>query len=309
MTRHSIITIDTQQVRPRMAASHLLIIGNEAAFIDAGTNHSATLLLEELRRCDITREAVKYVVLTHVHLDHAGGAGRLLQLLPDALACVHPRGAPHLLDPQRLEAATRQVYGDAVYDAQYGALIPVPKTRLRTLADGETLDLGGVALTAIHTPGHAMHHLCLVDPVGNCVFTGDTFGIRYPELIGPTGDFIFPTTTPTQFDPLQLHASVERVRAVGVNAAYLTHFGRVEQLGARAAELHQDIDIFVDIARRHGPGPDAEPRIAAALFEHLSARLERHGFVGGLDERHRLLDMDITLNAAGLVAWLARSTA
>jgi len=301
-----IYAIDTLCVRPRMDASHLIVDQGRAAFVDTGSSHSAPRLMRALSALQLDAAAVDYILLTHVHLDHAGGAGRLAALLPQAQVLVHPRGAPHLCDPARLIAATRAVYGARRYAKMYGAVLPVPARRIRAVEDGERVQVGRRTLQFMHTPGHALHHLCIALPETREIFSGDTFGISYRELDSAAGRFIFATTTPTQFDPRQLDASIDRLLRLRPEAIYLTHYSRVGDVARLGADLRADIAALAAIAKSAAGAPARKSALAARLFEHWSRRLDVHGYAGDAGRRHALLDMDIDLNAAGLDAWLAR---
>jgi glyoxylase-like metal-dependent hydrolase (beta-lactamase superfamily II) len=304
-----VIAIDTEFVRPRMDASYLMIDDGHAAFVDTGTYFSVPNLLAALDAQDLDVDAVDYILLTHIHLDHAGGAGRLAAALPRAKVLVHPNGAAHIIDPSVLVAATKAVYGEARFAEDYGQISSIPAQRVETADDGRRIRLGRRTLEIFHTPGHALHHLCIVDRDTAEVFTGDTFGLSYRELDTAAGEFIFPTTSPSQFDPQQLHASVDRILGYKPKEAYLTHYSRVRNIDKLGADLHADIDAFVRIARSVAEAPDRSLRMQPMLFEHLSARLATHGFTGDAARRHAILDPDIALNAAGLHLWLARRSA
>ncbi len=301
---NGIHAIDTHYVRERLDASHLIVRRGRAAFVDCGANSSVPHLLEALDTLGVAREAVDYLLLTHIHLDHAGGAGTLMRELPNATVVVHPRGAKHLSEPAKLEAGTRATYGDAVYDTLYGELVPIPGERIHAAEDGEVVTLGGSRLHCLHTPGHALHHIAYHDEDANVVFTGDIFGISYRVFDNPEGKpFIFPTTTPTQFDPQQMHESIDRIAALEPEAAYLTHYSRVENVPRLAGQLHRDVDRFVEIAERHFDEPDPETRIRHALHDYLARRLDEHGTRMDAKRRETWLAMDVNLDAAGLVAW------
>jgi glyoxylase-like metal-dependent hydrolase (beta-lactamase superfamily II) len=301
-----VLAIDTEYVRPRMDASHLIIDDGHAAFVDTGTYYSVPNLLATLAAHDLEPADVDYVLLTHIHLDHAGGAGRLAAALPRARVVVHPRGVAHLVDPSILIAATQAVYGADRFAAEYGEIVGIPAERINAVEDGERITLGARTLEFMYSPGHALHHLCIVDRDAREVFAGDTFGVSYRELDTAAGEFILTSTTPTQFDPLQLHASIERILAVRPKGIYLTHYSRVAHIDKLGADLHADIDEHVRIARGIAAGPTRIADIQARLFDYMSARLDAHGFAGDDDERHAVLDGDLALNAAGLVAWLSR---
>ncbi|MDN5863837.1 MAG: MBL fold metallo-hydrolase [Gammaproteobacteria bacterium] len=302
-----IYAIDTDYVRPRLDASHLVVRNGHAAFVDCGTNHSVPYLLAALKALEVAPEAVDYLFLTHIHLDHAGGAGRLMEALPHATCVVHPKGAPHLSDTGQLEAGTRATYGNQVYDTLYGELVPIPAERIRSVEDGETIRLDDSPFRFLHTPGHALHHVAIHDETAKSVFAGDIFGIAYRVFDNPAGEpFIFPATTPTQFDPDQMHASIDRITALSPRAVFLTHYSRVTDIERLAADLHACVDRYVEIAREHENDEDARNRIRHALHDYLAGRLEEHGTQIEAETRETWLEMDMNLNAAGLLAWRER---
>ena len=179
---HGIHAIDTGFHRPRFDAAYLMVEAGRAAFIDTGTNHAVPRLLAALAATGLAPEAVDWLIVTHVHLDHAGGAGLLLRSLPNARFVVHPRGARHMIDPSALYEGARAVYGDEEMARSYGKLFAVPAERVVSPVDGETLALAGRPLHFIDTPGHARHHHCIWDERSRGMFTGDTFGLSYREF-------------------------------------------------------------------------------------------------------------------------------
>ncbi|MDX1509360.1 MAG: MBL fold metallo-hydrolase, partial [Woeseiaceae bacterium] len=168
-----ITAIDTEYVRPLQDASHLIVENGRAAFVDTGANNAVPLLLDGLRQQGLGPDAVDYLFLTHVHLDHAGGAGLLMRELPNAVCIVHPRGARHMIDPSRLIAGTEAVYGVERTRQMYGDILPIAAERIVEPADGEWFELEGRRMQAIYTEGHAKHHYVLHDPASRGVFTGD----------------------------------------------------------------------------------------------------------------------------------------
>ena len=307
MPEHGIHTIDTGYVRPGFDAAYLVVEAGRGAFIDCGTNHSVPVLLAALAQAGLAPADVDWLVLTHVHLDHAGGAGALMRHLPNARLVAHPRAAPHMVDPARLAAGATAVYGEAEFARHYGELVPVPSGRVVVAADGHEVDLAGRALRCIDTPGHARHHQCVWDARSRSWFTGDTFGLSYRELDGAHGAFILPTSSPVQFEPEAMQASIERMMAQSPQAMYLTHYGRVGDVARLAAEMHEQIDAMVSLAQACDGQPDRHRALVAALSEYYLERARAHGVA--LDDAAvlQLLAMDIELNAQGLETWLERS--
>ncbi len=239
---------------------------SEAAFIEVGTNSSTPRLMKILEQRGWKPQDVTYVIVTHVHLDHAGGAGSLMQLLPNATLLVHPYGARHMIDPAKLEAGSRVVYGDEMFDRIYGKLIPVEEQRVRIMHDGDDVTmLGNRQLRFMDTPGHARHHFCVHDSLTNGWFTGDTFGLSYREFDTENGAFLLPTTTPIQFDPEPLKASVRKLVEVGPEYMYLTHYGRVSEVAGLAKVMTDGVDKLVEIAERY---KDADARTAEDRNRH-----------------------------------------
>ena len=303
---HGIHTIDTGFGRPSFDAAYLVVERGRGAFIDSGTSHSVRQLLAAIDSAGLKPADIDWVILTHVHLDHAGGAGALMRHLPHAKLAVHPRGARHMIDPSVLIAGATAVYGEAAIRRDYGDIVPAPQDRVIEATDGFVIDLAGRALLCLDAPGHAKHHIAIYDERANAFFTGDVFGISYRELDTANGPFIIPTTSPVQFDPDEAHASIDRMLRYTPEAMYLTHYGRVEHVPRLAVDLHEQIDAMVAIARRHAGDADREARIAADFRELYLRRAVEHGVALSTDAIDKLLKIDIRLNAQGVAVWLGR---
>lgn len=307
---HGIFAVDTHYVRPRLDASHLVVRDGHAAFVDTGTTHSVPALLAALAAQDLDPGDVDYVFLTHVHLDHAGGAGELMRRLPNAQALVHPRGAAHLVSPEKLIAGTKAVYGAAEFERLYGEIPPIPAGRVVEVQDETRVQLGGSELLLVHTPGHALHHYCIVDAASKSVFTGDTFGISYRVFDSAKGAFIFPATTPVHFDPDQAHKSLHRIMSHSPEAVYLTHYSRVTDTSRLAKDMHACLEEYVRIAREcAAAGADRVAKMKDKMHAYLVRRVREHGCTADQATVDTWLEMDVDLNAKGLAVWLDRTKA
>ncbi len=305
---HGITMIDAQLYRQGQVSTYLVVEDERAAFVETGTAHSVPGLLQVLDLKGIPRENVDFVIPTHVHLDHAGGAGELLRHLPAARLVIHPRGARHMVDPARLNAGAAAVYGEAEMERLFGTVVPVVEDRVIQADDGFILDFNGRQLRFLDTPGHARHHFCVVDETGDGIFTGDTFGLSYREFDTDRGPFVLPTTTPVQFDPDALHTSVDRLVAEGLQYMYLTHYSRVDDLSRLQTDMHDLIDAFVALARNHAQdGPVRHEILYAEMMALLLGRLRDHGCPLPEDEMRRLLHPDVELNVQGLEVWLDKA--
>jgi glyoxylase-like metal-dependent hydrolase (beta-lactamase superfamily II) len=299
-----ITAVDTEYVRPQMDASHVVVAGDRAAIVDTGPNTAVPLILAALAELQVEPGAVQWLFLTHVHLDHAGGAGALMRALPNATCVVHPRGAPHMIDPGKLIKGTRAVYGDELYSKLYGEILPIDPQRVLIAQDGQRFDLPGREFEAVHTPGHALHHQAIVDRGTDCIFTGDTFGVSYREFDTARGPWIMPTTTPTQFDPAQLKASIIRLMQFRPRRLYLTHYSEVGDCPRLANDMYDAVDAFARIGRAAGPHDVARIRFELRALAHESLR--EHGCSMSPAAIDAILGKDFDLNANGIVAWLQR---
>lgn len=304
---YGISAIDADYVRPLFDAIHLIVQDGRVALVDTGVNHSVPLLLDALDQKNIDRPAVDYVFLTHVHLDHAGGAGALLQHLPNAKAVIHPRGAAHMIDPAKLIAGAEAVYGKDRCREMYGEPVPIDESRLVVVADEQVVDFQGRPLQCIFTEGHARHHYCLADPAAKGVFTGDSFGVSYREFDTANGEFIFPTTTPIHFDPPEAHKAIDRIMALQPEALYLTHYSRVTEVSRLAGDMHQRIDDFVAIADKHANDNNRTAGMQKTMFSYFVEQLHAHGLQADEERLHAILDMDIELNTMGVEYWMDKT--
>ncbi len=299
--------IDTGYLRPGLAAVYVIRHAGRAALIETGTARTLPRILRALDSIGLAPDDVDYVIPTHVHLDHAGGAGQLLARCPNARLIVHPAGARHLIDPSRLVQGAVAVYGEQRFRELYGDIPPVDPARVIEAPDGFTLDFAGRTLRFIDTPGHARHHFCVQDPGSDGIFAGDAFGLSYPPLATPAGPFALPTTTPVQFEPDAMRDSIDRLTSLRAATIYLTHFGPVEPTPAHVRQLKDDIDAFTRIAREEAaPEAGRVARLERRLMTHLLDRLAAMGNTRSRAECAALLALDVGLNAQGLDVWLSR---
>ena len=296
--------VDSGFGRPRLNAVHLIVEAGRAAIIDSANYEAVPRVLAALAHLGIGVEDVDYMIVTHVHLDHAGGASRLLTHLPHASLVVHPRGARHMTDPTRLIAGTREVYGAAAAARMYGDILPVPPERVIETHHGMALPLGQRRLSFLDTPGHARHHHCIVDSRSGHIFAGDTFGLSYRELDRGGRCFVFPSTTPVQFDPPALHRSIDLLAGHDPGAIYVTHYSQVVDIPRLADDLHRQVEALANAALQARGAADRPSRLVAAVAELVRQEAQSQGWAVQGEALMQFLRMDIELNAQGLGAWL-----
>lgn len=302
---HGISAIDAEYYRPGLAAIHLIVEGSTVALVDTGTYFSVPGVIEILHQRNISLESISYLFLTHIHLDHAGGAGEFMCCFPNAKLVVHPRAVRHMVDPSRLIKSAMAVYGEENFRRMYGEIRPVDASRIIEATDKFSLKMNGRTLLFLDTPGHARHHYCIFDETSRSFFTGDTFGVSYREFDVNGIEFVFPTTTPVQFDPLAAHHSLDRIMSYDPQYAFLTHYSRIGNLAHHAKVMHELIDAYVTIARNISiQRSDGDISLVKRLGELLTQRIKAHGCTLSQDKIHDLLSMDVNLNAEGLKCWL-----
>jgi len=294
----SVVTIDCNYVYPEIACAYLICEGDRVAVVENNTANAVPIILAALAKHGYAPEQVEYAIITHVHLDHAGGSGILMQKCPNARLLAHPKAARHIVDPSRLISSAKTVYGEDMFRKLYGEIIPVPEKRVRVMEDGEVVSFGSRKLKFIYTRGHANHHFCIHDSGSNGIFTGDSFGIAYPfmQMHGP---FLFPSTTPTEFDPAEARLSIQRIRETNADRVYPTHFGEFTHLSEGVSQLLDGLSVFESILEtcraRDESGADL-----ARFAEPLVARYFADRAPWLAQEDWKMLQMDIELNAAGI---------
>jgi len=305
ITDSDIYTIDALYYQPELASIHLVRSGDRLCIIDTGTQYSVPQIQDAIKNLGLSFDHVDYIILTHIHLDHAGGASALMKLCSNAELVVHPKGARHMIDPSKLIAGASAVYGNAEFERLYGNINPIDAARVMEPGDGETLHWANRPLTFIDTPGHANHHHCIIDQQTNSVFTGDTLGVSYRALRSDTHTFIMPTTTPVQFNPEALHRSIDKVMSIAPDTLYLTHYSAIKPNVQMIAGLHEQIDDYVMLTQQAADSDagELEANLASTLRDYLIRRCQNELPELSRDTINKWVGLDADLNAQGLAFW------
>ncbi|TGM83819.1 MBL fold metallo-hydrolase [Leptospira levettii] len=296
------ITIDTEYADLKQVASAYLIEEEgHGIVVETNTTHAIPKILSVMDNQNVSPSNLDYIIVTHVHLDHAGGAWALLESCPNAVLLAHPKTAKHLIDPSLLIKSATAVYGKENFQKLYGEIKPIPKERVRVMEDGEFLDWKGHSFEFIYTKGHANHHFCIYDKKLNGVFTGDSFGISYPHLENGKS-FIFPTTTPTDFDAKEAIHSIDLILGTGASVCYLTHFGVIQNLKQCAEDLKIGLHLCQNAILELKQVPK-ENRLSfmGKQVELMIKNLANRNAVILTEKDWSLLRLDVNLNAQGLV--------
>ncbi|SHG54575.1 MBL fold metallo-hydrolase [Ornithinibacillus halophilus] len=277
----------------------------ELTIIETGPSPSIKHIKRGLESLGFTLDQLKYIIVTHIHLDHAGGAGYLLQQCPNATVIVHPRGKRHLVDPKKLAAGARAIYGDNFQDF-FDPIIPIPEERLVTKDEGDTLQIGpNCTLEFLDTPGHAKHHFSIYDPVSNGMFTGDTVGVRYPQLHRAGVELFLPTTSPNHFDPEAMKESINRILDKSPDRIYFGHFGMTEKTTAALMQVFEWIDVFVE----EGEQVIAEGKGYDVLAVRMLNRVREHLRDLGIPDDHEgyiIINLDMQICALGIIDYFQK---
>ncbi len=300
-----ITVIEGWYEREGMACSYLIESDGVAALVDTGTARVAPQILALLEQKGIARDQVKYIIPTHVHLDHAGGAGQLMEALPQAQLIIHPYGSRHMIDPSKLQAGATAVYGEEKFKRSFDTLLPIPAERVIESEEGMEVDLNGRTLRMLDTPGHAKHHLCVWDEQSKGLFTGDVYGNGYPELSSDKGRYLTPVTSPVQLDPPAWHASIDKLVAMNPERVFLTHYGMLEQPECYVEQLHRDLDAYVEMAQV-SPSEGRYEKLLEQITGYHRQQVKLHGCDVEDEALDRLIASDIELCAQGLEVWMQR---
>ncbi len=301
-----ISVIDSEYYSKDFAAIYLLKQKNKVIIIETGTNYSVPLVKEALSQIGLSFSDVSYVIPTHVHLDHAGGAGLLMMQCQNAALVVHPRGARHLIDPSKLVAGAKAVYGENKFKEYYGEIFPIDANRVIQADDNFILDFDGRELRFIDTPGHARHHFCIWDKATKSMFTGDTFGISYRDLDHQDDLYILPSTSPVQFDPEALIQSINRIMGFKPERVCLTHFSAIKPTKKATNKLIESIHFVSNLAIKYADKNDSESIIYTKMMDYFLEGLNEIGFQNNDYAKDRL-SLDVLINTQGLIYWQKNS--
>lgn len=294
--------LDAHYIEAGVASFYCIVEQDEIAVIETGTSFSLPYLQQFLEDHNLAADQVRYVMPTHVHLDHAGGAGVMMQAFPNAELVIHPRGARHMIDPARLIEGTIAVYGEEKFKRLYGDVPPIDEKRVIKAAHEQVVRLQQRELLILDTPGHAYHHYCVYDAASRGIFSGDTFGVSYPSMVYDNRRVVIPTTTPVQFDPDALHDSVDLLMRHKPQRIYLTHYNLLTDPVRVVDQYRTWIDRFVEITEQVAPEDDSKvPDLARQLGEAIHSELHLP-----MEMVQTQLENDITLNAQGLAIWYQR---
>ena len=301
-----ISVIDSEYYSKDFAAIYLLKQKNKVIIIETGTNYSVPHVKEALSQVGLSFSDVLYVIPTHVHLDHAGGAGLLMMQCQNAALVVPPRGARHLIDPSKLVAGAKAVYGENKFKEYYGEIFPIDANRVIQADDNFILDFDGRELRFIDTPGHARHHFCIWDKATKSMFTGDTFGISYRDLDHQDELYILPSTSPVQFDPEALIQSINRIMEFKPERVCLTHFSAIKPTKKATNKLIESIHFVSNLAIKYADKNDSESIIYKKMMDYFLEGLNEIGFQNNDYAKDRL-SLDVLINTQGLIYWQKNS--
>lgn len=288
----------------RYPTSGYLLLDQTKCVIETGPSSAHENLLKALEETGTAPEEIEAIIVTHIHLDHSGGAGLLAQKCPNAKVYVHPRGARHLIDPSKLEASARQVYGD-LFEELFAPIVPVSEERVVTLGEGDRLEVGpGRRLEFYDAPGHALHHFFVFDPATAGIFSGDAAGMLYKHAEQRYGaSLCLPATTPVQFDPKAMEATARRMKLLEPRNVYYTHFGHTD----RALNMLDEMLFWLPLYGAVAVAEYKANRDVDQLAEFLYARIAREAQARGIEDLSTLagLRFDCGLNAQGIAAYVA----
>lgn len=309
LTENIYLIDDYDLSMPERTGTYVLL-EEQIAIIETSASPSVPYILEGLKELQVNPENIAYIILTHIHLDHAGGAGLLLSHCPNAKVIVHPKGARHLADPSRLILGAKAVYGEK-FDELFDPILEVPEERIMAKNDEDTLKLSEkLTLTFFDTPGHANHHFSIYHPAVNGIFSGDTAGIYYPQISREGIEFYLPSTSPNQFDPDKMRQSIALYKKLRIEKIFFGHYSMSENPAEAFKKVESWLEVFLEEARQVFSTVLGTAEQTKVLTERLYDRVRSHLTEQGLREYHpinELLQLDVNVSAMGLIDYLSKN--
>lgn len=307
--RDHLFCIDAYDLGLPNRTSSYLIKDDKIALIETSASPSVPYILKALEELHISPEEIDYLILTHIHLDHAGGAGVFMQLCPNAKVYVHPKGVRHLVDPSRLITSAKSVYGEK-FDAIFGEILPIAEEKFHAVDHEESLNLGSSILTFYHTKGHANHHISIYDSLSNGMFVGDTTGVFYPDMIKEHFDVILPSTSPNQFDPDLMEESIQLYEKIRPGIIYFGHYGAYSNPEFAYEEVRRYLPIFVQAGRQAMQEENDFTKQVNLTEQLLTDNLFNELQLKGLPEDHpvfKVIPLDLAVSAMGIIDYLTKA--
>lgn len=309
---HSSFCVDMLYPVEQQTAAYIIIDNGVATVIDCGAKYGDQLLLSALFSLNLQPKDVRWLIITHAHLDHAGAAGHFMQVLPNAILCGHPTTIKHLVSPaEKLIPAASTLYGMGFYKKHYGELLPVDITRTRCLDDGEKIELSPSRyLKTIYTYGHAWHHLSIVDTHESLIFAGDAYGISYSSLGINSQQLIVPVMPPSQFNPEAMANSINLIHHSGAQTAALSHFNHIPISEQSTSMLLNTLERWLLIAKNlwHNNGNGRDSTFMAQLNNALINDIKNTANHINIDSTAAIKKHsgDLLLSAKGIEYYLQR---
>jgi glyoxylase-like metal-dependent hydrolase (beta-lactamase superfamily II) len=305
----NVYLIDDYDLKMEERTGTYVLTEDKVTIIETSASPSIPYILEGLKTLGISPADISYIIVTHIHLDHAGGAGLMLKHCPNAKVIVHPKGARHLADPSRLIQGAKAVYGEKFSDL-FDPIVEVPEDRLIIKGEGDTLKISEkLTLEFLDTPGHANHHLSVYHPLTKGIFSGDTAGIFYPQLYREGIEFYLPTTSPNQFDPGKMLASMKKYKELGIERIYFGHYGMSDRPAEAFRQVEHWLEIFIQEAELAFSVKNQRDKLVENITKNIYDKIRSHLKQQGLGDSHpiyELLYLDINVSAMGLAHYLTK---
>ncbi|RSK26845.1 MBL fold metallo-hydrolase [Bacillus sp. HMF5848] len=305
-----IFLIDAYDLKRVGRTGSYVIKDDKITLIETSASPSVPYILEGLKQLNVNPEDISYIIVTHIHLDHAGGCGLLLDHCPNAKVIVHPKGARHLIDPSKLIAGAKMVYGKE-FEKLFSPIIPIQEGQIIVMHDKDTLNIGTRNLIFLDTPGHANHHFSMYDPKSKGIFTGDTVGIFYHETQADNIRLYLPSTSPNQFNPEVMMHSIDKLADLEPSRIYFGHFGMTEDVEETFSQVKSWIPKFVETATSTLATCYDKPLSdqIIAIKNQLLHTVKEYSEVGKLPQAHpifEILSLDLQVCAMGLIDYLKK---
>lgn len=305
----NIYLIDDHDLSMSERTGTYVLAERDLTIIETSASPSVPYIIQGLKELGYSPKDIKYIIVTHIHLDHSGGAGLLLQECPEATVVVHPKGKRHLADPSRLIAGARVVYGEK-FDTLFDPILPIPENNILVMNDRDTLSISDdLTLTFYDTPGHSNHHFSIHHSRVNGMFTGDTTGISYKSLLRDGVEVYLPSTSPNQFDPHKMQGSIDLYKSLNLDFIFFGHYGMSSNPNEVYKQVSFWIQEFVRIAEYYVEQTETMEKQVESTTNGLLKAIQASLRERQVPDDHivyKIIQMDMEVSAMGLVEYVLK---